>query len=99
MCRIAGLYNPGEKNPERCVSAMRDAMKHGGPDDAGIYIHPELSFALGHRRLSLIDLTSTGHQPMEDPQTGNILIFNGEIYNYKELRSTLRHYGYSFQSE
>ncbi len=99
MCRIAGLYNPGEKNLERCVSQMRDAMKHGGPDDAGIYVHPELSLALGHRRLSLIDLTSTGHQPMEDPNTGNIIIFNGEIYNYKELRSTLRHYGYSFHSE
>lgn len=99
MCRIAGIYNPYEKNLDDCITAMRDAMKHGGPDDAGTYLHPELSLALGHRRLSLIDLTSSGHQPMLDTETGNILIFNGEIYNYKELRSTLRHYGYSFHSE
>ncbi len=97
MCRIVGIYNPLVKNLHQQVIAMRDAMKHGGPDDEGIFVHPDLPLAFGHRRLSLIDLSQAGHQPMIDEHL--TIIFNGEIYNYKELRSTLKHYGHHFKTE
>lgn len=76
---------------------MRDAMHRGGPDDAGLFVHPSLPLALGHRRLSLIDLSEAGHQPMIDAEL--TIVFNGEIYNYLELRSTLQHYGHRFNTE
>jgi asparagine synthase (glutamine-hydrolysing) len=96
MCRITGIFNPSLGNIKEQVIAMRDAMRHGGPDDEGIYVHHELPMAFGHRRLSLIDLTAAGHQPMRDEHL--TIVFNGEIYNYKELRSTLQHYGYQFRT-
>lgn len=75
---------------------MTDAMHRGGPDDSGVYINGSL--ALGHRRLSLIDLSSDGHQPMISTDERYILIYNGEIYNFKELRSELINLGYTFKS-
>ena len=97
MCRISGIYNPSVKNLQAQVTRMRDAMKHGGPDDEGIFVHQTLPLAFGHRRLSLIDLTSAGHQPMIDEDL--TIVFNGEIYNYKELRNTLKNYGHQFKTE
>ena len=96
MCRIAGIFNPNEKQLKANITAMRDAMQHGGPDDEGLYVHSHLSLALGHRRLSLIDLSANGHQPMHFEECGLTIVFNGEIYNFKELRHTLEHYGYKF---
>ncbi len=96
MCRIAGIYNPSSVNIKEQIAAMRDSMRHGGPDDEGVYCHAELPLAFGHRRLSLIDLSTAGHQPMSDEHL--TIIFNGEIYNYKELKSTLQHYGYQFRT-
>jgi asparagine synthase (glutamine-hydrolysing) len=97
MCRIAGIFDPTARNlPERIVS-MRDTMHRGGPDDAGLFVHSSLPLALGHRRLSLIDLSAAGHQPMIDQEL--TIVFNGEIYNYLELRSTLKQYGHQFQTE
>ena len=98
MCRIAGIYNPEEKNLAAKIVSMRDSMMHGGPDDAGVFLHDSLSFALGHRRLSLIDLSPAGHQPMVEEERGLTIVFNGEIYNFLELRSLLLHYGYTFHS-
>lgn len=83
---------------EHLVS-MRDSMKHGGPDDAGIYLDEELRIGLGHRRLSLIDLTSSGHQPMFNQSGQVVLIFNGEIYNFRELRAELETAGHQFVSQ
>jgi asparagine synthase (glutamine-hydrolysing) len=97
MCRIAGIFDPSLKNLQEQVITMRDAMHRGGPDDAGLFVHPSLPLALGHRRLSLIDLTEAGHQPMIDAEL--TIVFNGEIYNYLELRSTLKHYGHTFKTE
>ncbi|MBU6157417.1 MAG: asparagine synthase (glutamine-hydrolyzing) [Bacteroidetes bacterium] len=99
MCRIAGIYNPASQQLDREIIAMRDAMQHGGPDDAGVFMHPELPLALGHRRLSLIDLSYNGHQPMQDREAGLTLVFNGEIYNYRELRNTLQKKGHAFRTE
>lgn len=97
MCRIAGIFDPSLKNLQEQVVAMRDAMHRGGPDDAGLFVHSSLPLALGHRRLSLIDLSEAGHQPMIDAEL--TIVFNGEIYNYLELRSTLKHYGHQFNTE
>lgn len=96
MCRIAGIYNPQSKNLQQEIISMRDSMFRGGPDDAGVDVHTTLPLALGHRRLSIIDLTQAGHQPMKDEEL--TIIFNGEIYNYKELKSTLAHYGHQFKT-
>jgi asparagine synthase (glutamine-hydrolysing) len=77
---------------------MRDSMAHGGPDDRGLYIDKDNNVALGHRRLSIIDLTSLGHQPMSSEE-GNIWItYNGEVYNFLELKEDLKNSGYTFQS-
>ncbi|WP_207492046.1 asparagine synthase (glutamine-hydrolyzing) [Aridibaculum aurantiacum] len=97
MCRIAGLISKKENVQERLLR-MTGAMAHGGPDDNGIYFDNNLHVALGHRRLSIIDLSPLGHQPMEDPTIGFQISFNGEIYNYKELRAELIQMGYSFKS-
>lgn len=97
MCRIAGIFDPRINNLQQEIVRMRDAMKNGGPDDAGTFIHHSLPLALGHRRLSLIDLSEAGHQPMIDEEL--TIVFNGEIYNYKELKSTLQHYGHRFRTE
>lgn len=97
MCRIAGIFDPRVNNLQQEIVRMRDAMKNGGPDDAGIFMHSSMPLAFGHRRLSLIDLSEAGHQPMIDAEL--TIVFNGEIYNYKELKSTLQHYGHLFKTE
>lgn len=97
MCRIAGIYDPSVKNLQQQIVHMRDAMKRGGPDDDGVFVHQTFPLAFGHRRLSLIDLSAAGHQPMIDDTL--TIVFNGEIYNYKEIRNTLKHYGHQFKSE
>lgn len=96
MCRIAGIIDRSNKHLERDVLLMRDAMAHGGPDDAGIYVDHEKSVALGHRRLSIIDLSPAGHQPMQREKV--IVAFNGEIYNFRELRRELIALGQPFST-
>jgi len=99
MCRIAGIYNPQSTNLEADILRMRDAMHRGGPDDAGIYVDEKLPLALGHRRLSFLDLSSAGHQPMPSKDGNLELIFNGEIYNFKEIRDDLKLLGHSFNTQ
>ncbi len=79
-----------------CTS-MRDTMTSGGPDDAGLYVDRASGLALGHRRLSIIDLTETGHQPMSTPDERYTLTYNGEVYNYRELRKELESEGVQFR--
>ncbi len=96
MCAIIGVVG---KIPEReKVIRARDTMTHRGPDDAGIYYMPEEGVALGHRRLSIIDLSPSGRQPMESVDGRFVVTFNGEIYNYQALRSELRS-KYKFSTE
>jgi asparagine synthase (glutamine-hydrolysing) len=64
---------------------MRDAMHRGGPDDAGLYLYEKRGLALGHRRLSIIDLSETRHQPMTSSDGRYTICYNGEIYNFREL--------------
>ena len=80
------------------VREMCTIMKHGGPDDEGIYTDADEHLVLGHRRLSLIDLSAAGHQPMTYAEGRYVISFNGEIYNYAELRSTLVQQGWCFKT-
>ncbi|MCW3114092.1 MAG: asnB, partial [Segetibacter sp.] len=96
MCRIAGMFDPSSRDLSYNITVMRDSMKHGGPDDEGIYIDDQLPLALGHRRLSLLDLTEAGHQPMTDLNGSLQIIFNGEIYNFLELKRELVSLGHRF---
>jgi asparagine synthase (glutamine-hydrolysing) len=97
MCGLSGEYRfDGTPADLPAVGRMCDAMVARGPDDAGAYAHGSL--ALGHRRLSIIDLSPAGHQPMVDPELGLAMAFNGCIYNYRELRTELSGAGYRFFS-
>jgi asparagine synthase (glutamine-hydrolysing) len=86
MCRIAGIWNQREKErlADTCIR-MRDVMYHGGPDDAGLYLDEKSGIAMGHRRLSIIDLSQTGHQPMASHDGKYTICFNGEVYNFREF--------------
>ncbi|MDP9046702.1 MAG: asparagine synthetase B, partial [Bacteroidota bacterium] len=101
MCRISGIIstrlNPNELR-ER-VGIMCDVLKHGGPDDEGFFLDERVNLAFGNRRLSIIDLSSNGHQPMCDDQQHAWITFNGEIYNYRELREQLLKAGAKFHSD
>jgi asparagine synthase (glutamine-hydrolysing) len=98
MCGIAGKHFFGmDKAVESgLMEAMTDSMAHRGPDDRGVYLKKNV--ALGHRRLSILDLSSAGHQPMSNEDGTVWVVFNGEIYNYKQLRSTLESNGHIFRS-
>lgn len=96
MCGISGIF--GAKAPD-AVAAMRDAMAHRGPDDAGMASDDAGPVTLGHNRLTIIDLTPGGHQPMSTPDGQLAIVFNGEIYNYRELRRELEGLGRRFRSE
>ncbi len=98
MCRIAGIVRLNNTPTIEEITSMRDAMQHGGPDDSGIYIDDELHLAFGHRRLSLIDLSASGHQPMMDEEKNIIIVFNGEIYNFSSIKNQLIKKGYAFHS-
>ncbi len=99
MCRIAGIINKQNPPLKQDIVSMRDAMHRGGPDDFGIYIDKDVPLAFGHRRLSLIDLSPLGHQPMLDDTGKIIIIFNGEIYNFQEIKSRLVSKGHHFISQ
>jgi asparagine synthase (glutamine-hydrolysing) len=98
MCGIAGIYNWETAASQReAVRAMTDRLSRRGPDGAGL--HAELGLALGHRRLSIIDLSERGGQPMSNEDGTVWLTFNGEIYNYRELRRRLESQGHTFKSD
>src|ERR1700722_19235 len=81
------------------LSGMMASMRHRGPDGSGTWISPERSVSLGHNRLSIIDLSSAGSQPMVNEDNGDVLVFNGEIYNFQELRYELETKGFRFRSK
>ena len=85
MCGIAGILTNGRNEPS-VVARMTDAVAHRGPDDSGIWTDQDAGIGLGHRRLAVVDLSPAGHQPMLSADGRFVLIFNGEIYNHRELR-------------
>ena len=98
MCGICGQYNYGtlETVRHRDIEAMTDALIHRGPDDEGYYLSGPLGF--GFRRLSIIDLAG-GHQPMSDQEQSVWVVFNGEIYNFRELKEELEGFGHIFRTK
>jgi asparagine synthase (glutamine-hydrolysing) len=97
MCGIAGVYNyRNRENIKDSISSMTDAIRHRGPDAEGLYLND--SVALGHRRLSIIDTSTDGNQPFYNEDKSLVVVFNGEIYNYLELRNELKS-SYSFRTE
>ncbi|WP_316832742.1 asparagine synthase (glutamine-hydrolyzing) [Pedobacter aquatilis] len=100
MCRIAGIidHTKTEADLKANVKAMCGVMAHGGPDDEGFYVAAEKGIAFGHRRLALIDLSTAGHQPMFYKEDRYVLSFNGEIYNYRELKGSLLDLNHDFKS-
>lgn len=97
MCGIAGIFNFDTSLVAKdSIEKMIEAIDYRGPDDKGYYV--EDSIGLGHCRLSIIDLSEAGHQPMADKDESLWIIYNGEIYNYVELREELKKLGYRFKS-
>ena len=101
MCGIAGIYNLNSQqqtaDSKRLIQKMTDKLIHRGPDDEGFFVDQKIAF--GHRRLAIIDLTKAGHQPMFSSDKSLAIVFNGEIYNYIELRKELVDLGYTFSTE
>ncbi len=97
MCGITGIINLSQEPVSSAVlEKMTNKLFHRGPDDFGLFIDKNVGF--GFRRLSILDLSIEGHQPMHSADQNICLIFNGEIYNYKELRTMLKQRGYQFRS-
>jgi asparagine synthase (glutamine-hydrolysing) len=103
MCGIVGIWEYGASEgriTSSLIEAMRDTMPHRGPDDVGSHIFDNGRGAFGFRRLSIIDLSAAGHQPMRGCESRNIwLAFNGEIYNHSELRPELETRGHTYRSK
>jgi asparagine synthase (glutamine-hydrolysing) len=88
MCGIVGFLNCGAEEELRNATI---SISHRGPDNQTVKWFPNSGCGLGHTRLSIIDLADTAHQPMHDRETGNWIVFNGEIYNYQEIKKELEH--------
>ena len=92
MCGFAGFLTADASalgSPEAVATRMALAIAHRGPDDAGAWADAQAGIALGHRRLSIVDLSPAGHQPMHSACGRYVLAFNGEIYNHLEMRAEL----------
>lgn len=97
MCGIAGIFNlNGEPVSPVLLRKMTDAIAHRGPDGEGFFT--DSFIGLGHRRLAIIDLTPAGHQPMAIAQNQHVITYNGEVYNFQELRTELETLGHQFRS-
>ena len=94
MCGIAGIYSSDLSN--HAIESMLLAMRHRGPDDFGIYHHENTS--LGMVRLSILDISAHGHQPMKNADDSIVIVYNGEAYNFLSERKILENKGYLFRS-
>lgn len=94
MCGIAGIVTRNARHHVAALSSALNTIAHRGPDDSGV--HASARAALGHRRLSIIDLSAAGHQPMASHDGSHVIVFNGEIYNYVELKAELEGEGFHF---
>ena len=100
MCGITGFVDFKNQSDKEVLSQMSDDLIHRGPDDFGneLFVTPDFSLGLGFRRLAILDLSAAGHQPMPDESKNYWIIFNGEVYNFEEIRNELRNYGFTFFS-
>jgi asparagine synthase (glutamine-hydrolysing) len=100
MCGITGFIELNDCNREQrleTLARMNSRLAHRGPDDGGVWSDPANGVYLGHRRLSILDVSSLGHQPMESVCGRYILVYNGELYNFRDLRKTLESLGRQFR--
>ncbi len=99
MCGIVGFLGAPQEREDarRWLSERRDRMQHRGPDDEGLWVNEDGSAGLGHRRLSILDLSPEGHQPMASADGRYEMVFNGEIYNFLDLKGELEQKGHSFR--
>ncbi|NMC98476.1 MAG: asparagine synthetase B, partial [Bacteroidales bacterium] len=95
MCGIFGIIG---KNYKKIENLFLEDLKHRGPDDDGTYLDNDKLLLLGHTRLSIIDISENGHQPMIDDTNNYVIVFNGEIYNFHEIKSELIKYGIKFRT-
>src|SRR3569832_2250307 len=89
MCGITGFLGASSSGSAVVADRMASALYHRGPDDSGVWVDESAGVALAHRRLSILDLSPAGHQPMVSVAGRYVLVFNGEIYNHLELRKEL----------
>lgn len=104
MCGIVGILARGTVVAPEVLEKATRSLAHRGPDDHGTVIVREqvpeaVEIGLGNRRLAILDLSPLGHQPMQDPETGNWIVHNGEVYNFREVRAKLEREGVRFQSQ
>src|SRR6516165_4454891 len=99
MCGIVGILLAPHSDPNRltAVEAMASRLHHRGPDGAGVWIDRDAGVGLGHRRLAIVDLSDAGRQPMLSHGEGVVMIFNGEVYNFADLRMQLQAIGHCFR--
>jgi asparagine synthase (glutamine-hydrolysing) len=98
MCGIIGIASRNTIEDRSWLVPGRDSMRHRGPDDAGEWWSPDGRVGFGHRRLAIVDLSPRGHQPMQNATGELCIVFNGEIYNFRDLRQELAVKGYAFRS-
>ena len=100
MCGFAGLLTTAGYRPDELTAhaaRMAAPLAHRGPDDSGVWSDAAAGIALGFRRLAIVDLSPHGHQPMSSPSRRYVMVFNGELYNFAELRRELEPRGYTFR--
>ena len=101
MCGLAGMLLPAPAREQAALEEqarrMGDALVHRGPDDSGVWADASAGIALAHRRLSILDLSPLGHQPMTSVDGRYVLAYNGEVYNFAELRAELEALGHGFR--
>lgn len=101
MCGITGFYDlkasAGSSEIQRNIEKMTSAIAHRGPDSAGFWLDQDTPLALGHRRLAIVDLSPSGHQPMTSASGRYVIVFNGEVYNFQGLRRELEDNGLTFR--
>ncbi|WP_282376909.1 hypothetical protein [Pseudomonas sp. PS01302] len=95
MCGFSGIFQSCIGDLTAIVNRMNDALTHRGPDDRGVWVDENVGLALGHRRLAIVDLSEAGRQPMHSSCGRFVIVFNGEIYNHRELKQKLEDEGLS----
>ena len=98
MCGIVGIVDPSKNTTSEILQIMTDTLHHRGPDDSGYkFVENETyQLGIGHRRLSILDLSSHGHQPMTFEHLS--IVYNGEVYNFQEIKTELKLFDYTFDS-
>lgn len=99
MCGLVGIFSTTPQSDREWLTPARDTLTHRGPDDAGEWWSNDFRVGLAHRRLSILDLSPLGHQPMHLVERGLSIVFNGEIYNFVDLRRELECLGHRFRSQ